>query len=81
MYDPELVVLGGFMRSVFADSLDELRGEVDEWIMGGRPDGFRLDLSVMGAAAPRWGGVRAVTRLVVANPRAGGCSTVDRRDD
>jgi predicted NBD/HSP70 family sugar kinase len=82
MYDPELVVLGGFMRSVFADSLDELRGEVDQWIMGGRPDDdFRLDLSVMGAAAPRWGGVRAVTRLVVANPRSGGCSATDRRDD
>jgi predicted NBD/HSP70 family sugar kinase len=81
LYDPELVVLGGFMRAVFADSLDELRGEVDEWIMGGRPhEDFTLALSVMGAAAPRWGGVRAVTRLVVTDPRAERAPTTAERN-
>lgn len=70
VYDPELVVIGGFLQKVFADSLEDLRAEVADWTMGGRNhDWVRIELSTMGPSAARWGGVREVLRLVSAGPR------------
>lgn len=70
MYDPEVVVLGGFLRSAFADALPALRAEVDDWLMGG--DGYhdvRLELAVLGADAARRGGVALLMRTITAQPR------------
>jgi predicted NBD/HSP70 family sugar kinase len=70
VYDPELVVLGGFLRSFFADSLDELRSEVVAWTMGGRErQQVRVELSSLSDDAARWGGVRELLRRVTADPR------------
>ncbi len=73
MYDPEVVVLGGFLRAAFADSVPALRAELDNWLMGGgRYDEVRIELAALGPDAPRWGGVRVVLRAVVAGLGASG---------
>lgn len=35
VYDPEVVVLGGFLSEVFVDELVVLRRDIDDWLMGG----------------------------------------------
>lgn len=70
MYDPEMVVLGGFLRSAFTDSLDELRAEVGDWLMGGQGHAdLRIELAELGSDAARWGGVVAVLHAITAQPR------------
>ncbi len=70
MYDPEVVVLGGFLRSAFADSLDVLRAEVDDWLMGGDVyHDLRVELAALGADAARRGGVDLVISTITAPAR------------
>ncbi len=69
-YDTEVVVLGGFLATAFAQDLHRLQGEVDDWLMGDLYDGLRVELSTHGHDAPLWGGVALVRQYLVANPRA-----------
>ncbi|MDQ6936918.1 MAG: ROK family transcriptional regulator [Actinomycetota bacterium] len=70
MYDPEVVVLGGFLRSAFADSLDVLRAEVDDWLMGGDVyHDLRVELAALGDDAARRGGVNLVISTITAPAR------------
>lgn len=68
-YDPELVVLGGFLAAAFGDDLPALRAEVDDWVMGGGVHTqLRLEASgVQGASL--LGGVALVHDRVVQAPR------------
>ncbi|CAN5437589.1 ROK family transcriptional regulator [soil metagenome] len=69
-YDPEVVVLGGFLATAFAQDLDALQSEVDAWLMGDLYDGLRVELSTHGHDAPLWGGVALALHHLAANPRA-----------
>lgn len=69
IYDPELVVLGGFLSAAFAGNLTALRAEVDDWVMGG---GVHTQLRLEASAVQRaslLGGVALVHDRVVQAPR------------
>jgi predicted NBD/HSP70 family sugar kinase len=69
VYDPELVVLGGFLAAAFGDDLAGLRTEVDRWVMGGRVEAeLRIETSRV-EAATLWGGVSLVHEALVQAPR------------
>lgn len=69
IYDPELVVLGGFLSAAFAGDLTALRAEVDDWVMGGGVHTqLRLEASVVQGAS-LLGGVALVHDRVVRAPR------------
>ena len=68
-YDPELVVLGGFLAAAFGDDLTALRTEVDDWVMGGGVHTrLRLEASAVEGAS-LLGGVALVHDQVVRAPR------------
>ena len=70
-YDPELVVLGGFLAAAFGGDLDALRAEVDDWVMGGGVHtALRLEASRVEDAS-LLGGVALVHDRVVQAPRRG----------
>jgi predicted NBD/HSP70 family sugar kinase len=72
VYDPELVVLGGFLGEAFGDDLPALRAEVDDWLMGGGAyTDVRVDTSRV-PDAPLWGGAWLVHERLIGAPRAGG---------
>jgi predicted NBD/HSP70 family sugar kinase len=69
VYDPELVVLGGFLGAAFGDDLPALRAEVDDWLMGG---GAYTDVRVENSRvpdAPLWGGAWLVHERLIGAPR------------
>jgi predicted NBD/HSP70 family sugar kinase len=69
-YDPELVVLGGFLATAFGDDLAGLREDVDDWVMGGGIyTRLRLETSQV-TDAPLWGGVSLVHDRLVQTPRS-----------
>jgi predicted NBD/HSP70 family sugar kinase len=69
VYDPELVVLGGFLGTAFGDDVALLRAEVDEWVMGGGVyTELRLETSRV-EGAPLWGGVSLLHEHLVQAPR------------
>lgn len=69
VYDPELVVLGGFLAAAFGGELGVLRREVDEWVMGGGVyTQLRLETSRVENAS-LWGGVSLVHDELVQSPR------------
>jgi len=68
-YDPELVVLGGFLSAAFGGDLEPLRAEVDDWVMGGGVH-TELQLTASGLAdASLLGGIALVHDRVVQAPR------------
>jgi len=69
VYDPELVVLGGFLDTAFGHDLAALRAEVDDWVMGGGVHtALRLEASRI-EEAPLWGGISLVHDHLVEAPR------------
>jgi predicted NBD/HSP70 family sugar kinase len=69
VYDPELVVLGGFLAAAFGHDLAALRAEVDDWVMGG---GVHTELRLEASrieGAPLWGGISLVHDHLVEAPR------------
>ncbi len=69
MYDPQVVVLGGFFTDLLAGSTNRLRDEVDKWVMGEFGKELRIELSTKGQDSCVWGGVGFVLRQLAANPR------------
>ncbi|HYH31814.1 MAG TPA: ROK family transcriptional regulator, partial [Pseudonocardia sp.] len=70
VYDPELVVLGGFLGAAFGDELPALRAEIDDWLMGGGAyTDVRLETSRV-PDAPLWGGAWLVHERLIGAPRA-----------
>jgi len=69
IYDPQVVVLGGFFTSLFAGTIDHLKGEVDGWVMGEFGKELRVELSTKGQSSCVWGGIALVLRQLAANPR------------
>jgi predicted NBD/HSP70 family sugar kinase len=69
MYDPQVVVLGGFFTDLFAGTIDHLKGEVDGWVMGEFGKELRVELSTKGQSSCAWGGIALVLRQLAANPR------------
>jgi glucokinase len=68
-YDPELVVLGGFLAAAFGEDLTTLRAEVDDWVMGG---GIHTELRLEASGirgASLLGGIALVHDHVVQAPR------------
>ena len=69
MYDPQVVVLGGFFTSLFAGNIDHLKDQVDGWVMGEFGKELRVELSTKGQSSSVWGGIALVLRQLAANPR------------
>lgn len=69
IYDPQVVVLGGFFTSLFAGTIDNLKNEVDGWVMGEFGKELRVELSTKGESSCAWGGIALVLRQLAANPR------------
>ncbi len=69
MYDPQVVVLGGFFTSLFAGTTDHLKKQVDRWVMGEFGKELRVELSSKGQDSCLWGGIALVLRQLAANPR------------
>lgn len=69
IYDPQVVVLGGFFTSLFAGTTDHLKKEVDRWVMGEFGKELRVELSSKGQDSCLWGGIALVLRQLTANPR------------
>jgi predicted NBD/HSP70 family sugar kinase len=68
-YDPQVVALGGFFTSLFAETIDQLKGQVDGWVMGEFGKQLRVELSSKGQDSCLWGGIAFVLRQLVVNPR------------
>lgn len=69
MYDPQVVVLGGFFNDLVAGDMDHLMNEVGKWIMGDFGKELRVELSTKGQDSCVWGGVGLVLRQLTTNPR------------
>ena len=69
IYDPQVVVLGGFFTELFAGELGHLKNEVGRWVMGAFGKELRVELSTKGQDSCAWGGVGLVLRQLATNPR------------
>jgi predicted NBD/HSP70 family sugar kinase len=69
IYDPQVVVLGGFFTDLFAGDMDHLKNEVGRWVMGEFGKELRVELSTKGQDSCVWGGVGLVLRQLATNPR------------
>jgi predicted NBD/HSP70 family sugar kinase len=70
MYDPEVVVLGGFFADALGARRAELIAEVGEWVMGDFARPLRIEISTFGQDSSIWGGVAMVLQWLAARPRS-----------
>jgi predicted NBD/HSP70 family sugar kinase len=69
-YDPELVILGGWLAPIAESHHDELMAHIARWTMGGLERGVRVSASTKGQDSAIWGAVGVVLSRAVARPRS-----------